>query len=258
MFDTPGLVSKQEMKKHKLDETFISSCRHSIQHSNLIGVLHDVSNNWNRHILNPIIIDLLKEYQHVPSFLILNKIDKLRSKRALLDLIKTLTCNNIALKTQTEAVEESDVKKKEVAEGWPNFSSVFMVSSLTGDGVSKVMDYIESNAVSHPWEHKSNEITDQQPEKLIEQFVRARLLDYLPQEIPYLLNVELEYFSKENNKIFACVNITCPNDRIERLLCGVSDGKLKQITERITSDLIESFQAPVTLTISTISLKKKN
>jgi GTPase len=256
VFDTPGLVTKHEMKKHKLDETFISSCRHSIQHSNLIGVLHDVSNNWNRHYLNPIIISLLKEYEHIPSFLILNKIDKMRSKRALLDLIKTLTCNNIALAPENQLEQASEEKKK--PEGWSKFSNVFMVSSLTGDGIGKVMDFIESNAVARPWEFKNNENTDQKPEELIEQFVRARLLDYLPQEIPYLLNVQLEYFSKENNKVFACVNITCPNERIERLVCGVSDGKLKQITDRITSDLIESFQSPVTLTISTISLKKKN
>lgn len=85
------------MKKHKLDEAFVTSCHKSIKDSNLIGVLQDVSNQWTRQSLNPLLLQLLEEYKDIPSFLILNKIDKLKSKRVLLDLIKTLTCNNIGL-----------------------------------------------------------------------------------------------------------------------------------------------------------------
>ena len=55
--------------------------------------------------------------------------------------------------------------------------------------------------------------------------------------------------------IYASVEVTCPNARIERLICGESNGKLKQITERITSDLVESFNKAVSLTISTKTKK---
>lgn len=265
VFDTPGLVTKKEMKKHKLDEKFVSSCRHSIQNSNLIAVLHDVSNHWTRDQLPPIILELLKEFQHLPAFLILNKIDKLRSKRALLDTVRTLTCNNISLeslniKLPIKAVKEKPIdpnrefeKKTEV--GWPNFKGVFMVSSLNGDGIEKVIDFIESQSVVKSWEYKNNEITDRSPTEMIEQFVRARLLDYLPQEIPYLLTSQLEYFNDDNNQIFASVIVTCPTERVEKLVCGVGDGKLRQITDRVTSDLIQSFKAPVTLTLTTVVLK---
>lgn len=47
------------------------------------------------------------------------------------------------------------------------------------------------------WEHDAMEFTDQLPESLIEQCVRARLLDYLPQEIPYLLKCEIEFYTVE-------------------------------------------------------------
>lgn len=264
VFDTPGLVTSQEMKKHKLDSEFISSCRHSIQNSSLIGVLQDVSNHWTRNELHPIILDLLEEFNKKNSFLIINKIDKLRSKRVLLDIVKSLTCDNLSLnrnfrksiRNRKEAEPSKSPPEKPV--GWPNFSNVFMVSALNGDGVEGVLDYIESNAQFQPWEYRKNEFTNQKPEDLIEDFVRARLLDYLPQEIPYLLKCQLEYFSNENNKIYASVIVVCPNDRIEKLLCGVSNGKLKQITDRVTSDLIESFRVPISLTISTVCLKKKD
>lgn len=267
-----------EMKKHKLDEKFVSSCRHSIQNSNLIGVLHDVSNAWTRNEIHPIIIDLLKEFQKIPSFLILNKIDRLRSKRSLLDLARNLTCNNLSLSSkgkkpkpaiQAPAEDESKQESKQESKdtereyekkeaGWADFKGVFMVSSLNGDGIEEVVKFIESQSVAQPWMFKNNEITDQTPESLVVQFVRARLLDYLPQEIPYQLNTELEYFSNENNKVFASVIITCPSERVERLLCGAAEGKLRQITDRITSDLIECFKSPVTLTLSTVVVKKSH
>lgn len=45
-----------------------------------------------------------------------------------------------------------------------------------------------------PWEYQQGEYTDQPMENLIVDNVRAVLLDYLPQEIPYNLKVEMEYF----------------------------------------------------------------
>lgn len=71
-----------------------------------------------------------------------------------------------------------------------------------------------ANAKQREWEYDANEFTDQPPEELIVQSVRARLLDFFPQEIPYSLKSEIEYFSQENgnndkanlNEIFMCIN----------------------------------------------------
>lgn len=244
----------------------MSSCRHSIQNSDLIGILHDVSNNFTRNSLDPIVLSLLNEFKKIPSFLILNKIDRLRSKRALLDLVKSLTCNNIGLNKNFTVRKEPEAKlpydpdrEREKTEdvGWPNFKGVFMVSSLNGDGIHEVAHFIEQQAEAKPWLFKNNEVTSKKPQELITEFVRARLLDYLPQEIPYSLTPQLEYFSDDDNKIFASVLINCPSERIEKLVCGASDGKLKQITERVTSDLIESFKVPVSLTLITNVIRPK-
>lgn len=203
------------------------------------------------------ILNLLEEYSKIPSFLILNKIDKLRSKRALLELVKSLTCENIALEERKLKKKEAEQSKQLSEGGWPNFKSVFMVSSTNGDGVDKVVEFLESQAFSNPWEYRNNETSNQTPAQIIEQSVRARLLDYLPQEIPYLLKSQLEFFSDENNKVFASVIVLCPTKRHEMLVCGVGDGKLRQITDRVTSDLIQVFQMPVNLTISTVVISDK-
>ncbi|KXJ83719.1 hypothetical protein RP20_CCG003353 [Aedes albopictus] len=261
LFDTPGLVGDRDAKKHHIDANFLSSCRHAVQHSNLIGVVHDVSNSWTRNALNPIMVDVLKSYSHIPSFLILNKIDTLKSKRILLDIVKNITNNqlesikNYRIKKRKSSQDKPQIEAKanrqEVQEGWPHFSEIFMVSAFTGDGLKEVMSFIYSHAKAGQWEHLATEATDQTPEQLIVQSVRARLLDYLPQEIPYALATELEFFENINGRMFASAVVTCPSERIERLVCGEGNGKLKQITERVTSDLIETFAVPISLTIVT-------
>lgn len=57
--------------------------------------------------------------------------------------------------------------------------------------------------------------------------------------------------------VYSSVLVQCPTPRIERLICGESNGKLRQITERVTSDLVEMFGQAVSLTISTMSDGKK-
>ncbi|XP_058834972.1 GTPase Era, mitochondrial [Topomyia yanbarensis] len=265
LFDTPGLVGEREMKKHQIGANFITACRQALHSSQLIGVVHDVSNSWTRNSLNPILLEVLKSHMHIPSFLILNKIDTLKSKRVLLDIVRNITNNqletikNYHIKKRKSDEKQPEVKNKSAGEeGWPHFTEIFMVSAITGDGLKEVMNFVYSHAMPGTWEHLPEENTDQTPEELIVQSVRARLLDYLPQEIPYLLQTEIEFYESIKGKIFASTVVTCPNGRLERLVCGEGNGKLRQITERVTSDLIETFSVPVSLSIVTRVNNKQN
>lgn len=197
----------------------------------------------------------------------MNKIDQLRSKRVLLNTINHLTLNTLAApagkglgtrRKQKEAVppvDDSGIHRESL--GWAHFSNIFMVSALTGDGLSDVLGHIYSFSKPGAWEFPANQTTDQSNELIVEESVRARLLDYLPQEIPYTLTSQLEYFDESKTTIYASVHVTCPNPRIERLVCGDQNGKLKQITERVTSDLVETFRKAISLTITTSSVGEK-
>lgn len=242
----------------------------------MLGIVHDVSNTWTRGELHSTVMRTLEAYPKVPSFLVLNKIDMLKSKRILLDLARTLTMNTLngrvgATKEEPKrrekiaaaaAKDTADKNAKSTAQqkqpcGWPGFSDVFMISSVTGDGMQAVMKYLLTHSKPAAWEYNDDEYTDLPPEELIVQSVRARLLDFMPQEIPYQLRSEIEFYSRETpgGRIFASVLVNCPSERIEKLVCGEQDGKLRQITERVTSDLIETFGVPISLTITTRSAK---
>ncbi|KAK9723343.1 50S ribosome-binding GTPase [Popillia japonica] len=52
----------------------------------------------------------------------------------------------------------------------------------------------------------------------------------------------MEYFDvDEKGIITTIVLVTCPTERIRKLVSGVSDGKLRQITESIQEDLQNTF-----------------
>ncbi|ALC41055.1 CG7488 [Drosophila busckii] len=266
-YDTPGLVTQSEIRKHNLEQSFKSAYRHAIQHADIIAVMQDASNSWTRKELHPTVLDTLKAYAHLPSFLVLNKIDALKSKRVLLDLIKTLT--NDTLQSRRHGRKVASTQKSEeahVVEGtllskretnWSHFNDVFLVSSLTGNGLHELQDYLVDVAKPRRWTYPANVYTDATPEVLIVESVRARLLDYLPQEIPYNLKCELEYYNVEKHVVYTSVQVQCPTSRVERLICGESNGRLRQITERVTSDLVEMFGQAVSLTISTIAMSGK-
>lgn len=77
--DTPGVISNQEQKKFNLEKTFFRDCEKSLMLTDLIGVVHDVGDHWTRDMLDLKIIRLLERYKKKPSFLILNKVSKIKS-----------------------------------------------------------------------------------------------------------------------------------------------------------------------------------
>lgn len=102
-----------------------------------------------------------------------------------------------------------------------------------------------------------SEWTDQAPESIIIEAVRAKFLDFLSQEIPYNINIELEYYEEheDENKIVCFVTAECPSERLVKLISGAGGGRLQQIRSHVRSDLTEIFKKIVSIDIK---LKARN
>ncbi|XP_025837206.1 GTPase Era, mitochondrial [Agrilus planipennis] len=245
--DTPGLVNSKEQKKHNLESSFVKDINYSLKQADTIAVIHDVSNSYLRERLDIKILNFLENYNQIPSFLILNKIDILKSKRKLLEITRLLTENSIngkAMPNSIRKIEDSEYK------GWPHFKEIFMVSALTGDGLEDVKNYLLCQAKPGNWLYSEEVWTDQLPEQIIQNTVKATFLDFLPQEIPYRLKPQIELldFNKEG-VITTVVLVKCPSKRIATLVAGASDGRLRQITEAVQKNLQDAFQTYVRLKI---------
>ncbi|CAL4109659.1 unnamed protein product, partial [Meganyctiphanes norvegica] len=89
--DTPGLVTPEETQRHNLKRTLLVDGEKSLQYADMMLVVHDVSNHHTRNTLHPRVIRLLALNSQLPSILVLNKVDILKSKRHLLDATRFLT-----------------------------------------------------------------------------------------------------------------------------------------------------------------------
>lgn len=112
--DTPGMVSTKELKRYKLADTFRNDPKVSLATADIVGIVQDAQNIYTRDKINPNILGLLTEdiINKIPMILIFNKVDKLKKKEILLQLVNIMIKNSKSLK----------------------FSDIFMVSALTGDG----------------------------------------------------------------------------------------------------------------------------
>lgn len=117
--------------------------------------------------------------------------------------------------------------------------------------LSSFQEYLISNAKPAAFHYSPTEWTDQRPEALIVEAVRAKFLDFLSQEIPYNIKVDLEYYeeNEEQNKITCFVTAECPTERLVKLVGGAGGGRLQQITSHVRADLTELFKKPVAIDI---------
>nr|CAD7411785.1 unnamed protein product [Timema cristinae] len=255
--DTPGLVTEEESKNHHLEPQYIRDGEKALKEAHVIGVVHDASNYWLKHRLDEKVLRLLHLYPHKDSFLILNKIDILKSKRNLLDLVKVLTNGSLVGQQPPEPggskkpnyLSESQVKKAVKPErGWPNFREVFLVSALTRSGVDGVEKFLLKSSRPGPWMFSGEQFSDQSPEWLIEETVRGRLLEHLPQEIPYNLNTRIEYFHRgEQGNLVSVVLVECATPRLQKLVVGSKGSRIRTIAMEAEQDLYHTFQQPVML-----------
>ncbi|XP_076232703.1 GTPase Era, mitochondrial [Calliopsis andreniformis] len=232
--DTPGLTTNHEMKKYKLAESFRKDLETSIAQADVVGILQDVTNVYTRHMIHNFIIDYLKNKKEDTSvILILNKVDKLKKKFVLLELTRLLTSNK----------------------DFPTFADVFMVSALNGDGIDDLRNYLLDSAKENDWHYEQTDFIDQPIKKIIEETVRASALDFLPQDVPYCIQIELEHLDVgQDGSIKTVVNMKCNKPRFLKFLLGNKGKALKAVSQSAEQRLQNAFRTRVVVLLSVIKI----
>ncbi|XP_046386862.1 GTPase Era, mitochondrial [Ischnura elegans] len=266
--DTPGLISASESKRHNLEKSFFVDAELSMAESDLIVVIHDVSNKWTRDRLDIKVTRLLHFYCKKTAVLVMNKVDSLRSKRKLLDLTHGLTLGSLVSKSSDMMAAgnssfphmsatplqlnstDRNASEHSGAGGWPCFENIFMISALKGEGIDAVKDYIFSKARVRPWQYPSSVFTDQKLEDLIILAVREKLLECLPQEIPYNIETELEYANiSPTGNVVAVVLVKCAFLRHAKMLLSARGSKIRSIAKAAEEALESTFMENVHLNL---------
>ena len=213
--DTPGmhLGGKTAMNRYmnRAANTVLSDV-------DLVLFVADI-NKWTQEDDN--VVERLK-HEKVPVILVMNKIDKLKDKTALLPMIDELS------------------EKM-------NFAEIVPVSAKNAANLDTlqnlVRDYLPNSGPLFPEE----QVTDKTERFIASEIIREKLMRRLQQEIPYSLTTQIEKFSMEKNILHIAAIIWVERDTQKKIVIGKSGEILKEIGKQARLDMEDAFENKVHL-----------
>lgn len=292
LLDTPGLTTPSKVKKHQLEKSLLVDPFNTVTEADLVVVLVDLSDRWMCARLDFEVLKCLAQHPDIPAVLVLNKVDLVKTKDRLLDITTDLTCGVVnGCKIQVRPVikppwaekkpektsgvssdednsepdfssqEGSTLSKERLKElrgqrGWPHFKDVFMLSSLDKDDVETLKSYFRVKAKPGEWQYHSEVLTDQSPKQICTNIIREKLLEYLPQEVPYSITQSVELWQDgENGELDISVKLYAKKETHMSMVIGTSGQMVARMAREASEDLSRIFLREVRLKIS-VKLKK--
>ncbi|XP_072495909.1 GTPase Era, mitochondrial [Notamacropus eugenii] len=265
LLDTPGLISPAKRKRHNLELSLLKDPWKSMEDADLVVVLVDVSDKWTRGQLNHQVLKCLSQFPQVPSILVMNKVDCLKQKAVLLELTAALTEGVVGgkelqikktfpvSKSQKAPAESDPEASKGLGErvGWPHFQEIFMLSALSQEDVETLKQYLLAQAQPGPWEFHSEVLTSQTPQEICANIIREKLLEHLPQEVPYSVHQETKLWEEgPSGELVILQDLLVSKESHLRLLIGQSGQLISQLAQEATEDLRNVFLCDVRLRLS--------
>ena len=171
------------------------------------------------------LLDQFKQNK-LPAILVINKIDTLTDKSALLACIAAWQ------------------------EAYP-FDAVLPVSALTGDGLADLKTELGKYAFESPHFFPDDAVSDQPERVIAAELVREKMLQLLRQEIPHGIAVVVENMAERetpNGPILDVeANIFCERDSHKGMVIGKRGAMLKEIASLARQDMEKLFDVKVNL-----------
>lgn len=134
-----------------------------------------------------------------------------------------------------------------------DFENVFMVSSLSGDGVKDIEKYLAKVVPEGEWLFPEDEVTDSSFEKFTSEITREHLYHRIHQEIPYRCRVVTEnYRNEKDGSVKIAQNIFVKSKAHKIILLGHSGGKIKAIGLAARRELSELLGREVHLFLNVV------
>lgn len=222
LIDTPGFVSDRKsvgQRSDALEKTAWDAFRETEE---ILFVVDAHKRDFEKSIALLQKIDNKKKIS-----LVLNKID-LIMKEKLLEI----------------ASEFSKIR---------DFENIFMVSSLSGDGVEDIEKYLAKVVPEGEWLFPEDEVTDSSFEQFTSEITREHLYHRIHQEIPYRCRVVTENYQNERDgSVKIAQNIFVKSKAHKVILLGHNGGKIKAIGKAARCELSELLGREVHLFLNVV------
>jgi GTP-binding protein Era len=151
---------------------------------------------------------------------------RIAGKLKTLDKPTALALNKVDLVKKTDLLALA----KAMTEGFGHaFDQVFMISSLKGDGLGKLIEWAASHAPARPWEFPRDATIDLSPEVQFAEFTREQVYRLLHKELPYIIRVETDSISGEGRLLLVRQTIYTSAAKTKGIILGAKGSKIKEI-----------------------------
>ncbi|MBE5813417.1 MAG: GTPase Era [Clostridiales bacterium] len=215
--DTPG-VNKS---KNKLGQLMNKSINEALKDTDVVIALIDVLRDDDMSMFLGKI-----SKANVPTILLLNKVDKVKDKRQLLEKI-------------------------EKYKGEYNFDAIIPISARTKDGIEELKETVVKFLPYGPQYYPEDMITDSPERVMVSEIIREKALKFLQDEIPHGIAVDIEKMKKRTGKEITDITATiyCERESHKSIIIGKGGNKLKQIGSEAREDIEKLISMKVYLDI---------
>lgn len=227
--DTPGMHKKEVRAINKM----MNKAAHSaLRDVNLVLFVID-GQKWTQN--DDLVLEKLVNAS-MPVILVINKVDTLEDKRAILPLIEQ----------RTKLMQ---------------FAEIVPVSALRGSNLDHLRDTIGQYLPFSPPLYAMDQVTDRSERFLASEVIREKIMRQLGEELPYDLTVQIESFKIEEpvmnpktGKLKAACTYIDATIFVERqgqkaIVIGDKGKKLKQIGMDARADMEKMFEQKIMLTL---------
>jgi GTP-binding protein Era len=217
LVDTPGIFEP----KRRLDRAMVNAAWEGTHAADAVLLVVDPIKK-RRHELMPLLESLAGRPER--KLLVLNKVDA-APKEKLLELAQEFS-------------------------GLVDFSDVFFVSALTGDGVPQLKSFLAGLMPTGPWHYPEDQVSNASERLLATEVTREQLYRQLHDELPYDSAVRHEqYLQRKDGSVEIHQQIVIARDSQKGIVVGKHGSRLKAIGEAARAELAEILGVKVHLFI---------
>ena len=202
--DTPGI----HKPKHKLGRRLNEEAYYSIDDVDIILFLMDVTMPFGKG--DNFVLDKIKQAKK-PTFLILNKVDKIK-KDHLLKLI---------------------LKYKDIYD----FKEIIPISALKKDNVTELINTLKKYLPDNVKYFPDEELTNTTIEFRAAELIREKVLRLTDEEVPHAVTCVVERYEDKKDKAIITATIIVERDSLKSIIIGKQGKMLKNIGSKARQDI---------------------
>ena len=213
--DTPGI----HKPKSRLGKVLNKQAYYSINDVDIVVLVVDISEKIGTG--DKFVIDVLKNIENKPVFLVINKIDKLPKEEIL--------------------------KKIDEYQKLYDFAEIIPVSARKKDNTDRLLEAIKKYLPDNIKYFDDNTITSSSPSFIISEFIREKILDLTSEEIPYSVTVIVENLEEDERSMSINAVVVVDRENLKKIIIGKNGSMIKEIGIRSRKDIETYFNKRVYL-----------